>query len=191
MIKSLLALTLLVGSAPGATIPRPAPELAIHMTDGSQTLLSSYRGKVVLLAFVFTTCPHCQNVTGILNNLQVEYAPKGVQVLESCFNDGAANLTAAFKSQYARGFPVGYNEKLTVLEFLQHSAMEPYFVPIIVYVDRKGMIRSQYIGDEQYLKNPEANIRASLDGLLKEPAGGGKAPAHRKAGATTTSSLHR
>ncbi|MDQ6678479.1 MAG: TlpA family protein disulfide reductase [Acidobacteriota bacterium] len=191
MTKSLLALILLAGSAAGATIPRPAPELAIHMTDGNQTLLSSYRGKVVLLAFVFTTCSHCQNVTGILNNLQAEYAPKGVQVLESCFNDGAANLTAAFKDQYVRGFPVGYDDKLTVLEFLQHSAIEPYFVPIIVYVDRKGIIRSQYIGDEQYLKNPEASIRASLDALLKEPASGIKNMTRRKAGASTTSSLHR
>ena len=189
-MRSLLALLLLASSATAATLPRQAPELAIHMTDGSQTLLSNYKGKVVLLAFVFTTCPHCQNVTGILNGLQAEYAGKGVQVLESCFNEGAKDLTAAFKETYVRGFPVGYNEKMTVLEFLQHSAMEPYYVPILVYIDRKGMIRSQYIGDEQYLKNPEANIRASLDGLLKEsPAT--KAPVRRKAGTATTSSLRR
>lgn len=190
-MKTLLALALAAGSAFGATIPRPAPELAIHMTDGSQTLLSSYKGKVVLLAFVFTTCPHCQHITGILNGLQAEYASKGVQFLESCFNEGAQNLTAAFKETYVRGFPVGYNEKATVLEFLQHSAMEPYYVPIIVYVDRKGMIRSQYIGDEKYLASPEQNIRASLDGLLKD-APGTKAPVrHKAAAAATTSSLRR
>ncbi len=189
-MKTLLAITLAAASAFGATIPRPAPELAIHMTDGSQTLLSSYKGKVVLLAFVFTTCPHCQNLTGVLNTLQPEYAPKGVQILESCFNEGAQNLTADFKKTYVRGFPVGFNEKMTVLEFLQHSVVEPYLVPIIAYVDRKGMVRSQYIGDENYLANPEQSIRASLDALLKEGPGV-KAPAHRKASTTTTSSLHR
>jgi len=187
-MKTLLAIVLAAGSAFGATIPRPAPELAIHMVDGSQTLLSTYKGKVVLLAFVFTTCPHCQKVTGILNNLQPEYAPKGVQILESCFNEGAQTLTAAFKETYVRGFPVGYNEKMTVLEFLQHSAMEPYYVPILVYVDRKGAIRSQYIGDEKYLANPELSIRGSLDALLKEGPGT-KAPVHKKAGTSTTSSL--
>jgi len=36
-------------------VPRPAPEFAIHMPDGSQTLLSKYSGKVVLLAFMATT----------------------------------------------------------------------------------------------------------------------------------------
>ena len=187
-MKTFLALVLAAGSAFSAALPRPAPELAIHMTDGSQTLLSSYKGKVVMLAFVFTTCPHCQNLTGILNQLQPEYAPKGVQFLESAFNDDAKNLTSAFKETYVRGFPVGYNEKMTVLEFLQHSAMEPYFVPIIVFVDRKGMIRAQYIGDEAYLANPEKSIRASLDGLLKESPTT-KAPVRRKAGAATTSSL--
>jgi len=185
-MRTLLALVLAAASVSGATVPRPAPELAIHMTDGSQTLLSTYRGKVVLLAFVFTTCPHCQNVTSILNGLQAEYAPKGVQILESCFNEGAQNLTAAFKETYVRGFPVGYNEKMTVLEFLQHPASEPYYVPIIVYVDRKGVIRSQYIGDEQYLKNPEASIRASLDSLLKESPVT-KSPVRHKATSTTSS----
>ncbi len=181
-MKTLLALVLAAGSAFGATLPRQAPELAIHMTDGSQTLLSSYKGKVVLLAFVFTTCPHCQNLTGILNGLQAEYGPKGVQMLESCFNEGANNLTAAFKQTYVRGFPVGYNEKMTVLEFLQHSAMEPYYVPIVVYIDRKGMIRSQYIGEG----NSEPEIRANLDKLLKD-APATKAPVHHKTGATTSS----
>ena len=189
-MKTLLALTLVAGTALGATLPRPAPELAIKMTDGSQTLLSTYKGKVVLLAFVFTTCSHCQNVTGILNGLQAEYKAKGVQFLESTFNEGAENLTAAFKETYVRGFPVGYNEKMTVLEFLQHSAMEPFYVPILVYIDRKGMIRSQYIGDEKYLQSPEQNIRASLDALLKEvPAT--KTPVRRKAAGTTTSSSLR
>ncbi len=36
-------------------VPRPASEFAIHMTDGSQVLLSQFRGKVVLLTFMFTT----------------------------------------------------------------------------------------------------------------------------------------
>jgi thiol-disulfide isomerase/thioredoxin len=187
-MKTLLALTLIAGTALGATVPRPAPELAIKMTDGSQTLLSTYKGKVVLLAFVFTTCSHCQNVTGILNGLQAEYKPKGVQFLESAFNEGAENLAGAFKDTYVRGFPMGYNEKMTVLEFLQHSAMEPYYVPIIVFVDRKGMVRAQHIGDEKYLQNAEQSIRASLDGLLKE-APAAKTPVRRKAAGTTTSSL--
>jgi cytochrome oxidase Cu insertion factor (SCO1/SenC/PrrC family) len=39
----------------GQQVPRPAGEFAISMNDGSQILLSQYKGKVVLLAFLFTT----------------------------------------------------------------------------------------------------------------------------------------
>jgi hypothetical protein len=39
----------------GQQVPRPAGEFAIGMTNGSQVLLSQYAGKVVLLAFMYTT----------------------------------------------------------------------------------------------------------------------------------------
>ncbi len=184
MRKSILALVLAASTALAAEIPRPAPELAIHMPDGSQKLLSSYRGKVVALSFMFTTCPHCQHLSGILSTVQKEYAAKGVQVIGSVFNDNADQLVSAFAQEYVHGFPVGSNSRQTVLDFLQVPAGTPFFVPILVFIDRKGKIRSQYIGDEQYLQNPEANVRASIDGLLKEAPM--KAPIHRKTAETSS-----
>jgi len=44
----------LIGSALAATLPRPAAEFVIHDPRGEQ-LLSQYRGKVMVLAFLFTT----------------------------------------------------------------------------------------------------------------------------------------
>lgn len=42
-------------------VPRPTKEFTIILPSGQQKLLSSYRtGKVVMIAFMFTTCPHCQ-----------------------------------------------------------------------------------------------------------------------------------
>lgn len=55
IMKTLLVLLLAAASAFPAQAPRPAPEFAIQMPGGGQTLLSGYRGKVVLLAFLFTT----------------------------------------------------------------------------------------------------------------------------------------
>ena len=37
--------------------PRPAPDFALRGSDGGELRLSSYRGKVVVLAFGFTSCP--------------------------------------------------------------------------------------------------------------------------------------
>jgi hypothetical protein len=39
----------------GQQVPRPAGEFAIGMNNGSQVLLSQYSGKVVVLAFMYTT----------------------------------------------------------------------------------------------------------------------------------------
>ena len=39
-----------------------SPELVLRYNDGHHALLSSYRGKVIGLLFVHTTCPHCQQV---------------------------------------------------------------------------------------------------------------------------------
>jgi len=39
----------------GQQIPRPAGEFAMSTNNGSQVLLSQYTGKVVVLAFMYTT----------------------------------------------------------------------------------------------------------------------------------------
>ncbi len=50
-----LALSLVAGVVSAQPVPRPAGEFAISMNNGSQVLLSQYSGKVVLLAFLYTT----------------------------------------------------------------------------------------------------------------------------------------
>ena len=61
----------------GAVDSREAPELFLTDTSGKQVRLSLLRGKVVVLEFMLTTCPHCQNTARLLSRLQREYGPKG------------------------------------------------------------------------------------------------------------------
>ena len=65
-----------------------------------------------------------------------------------------------------------------VLKFLDQAPDVPYFVPILIFIDKTGMIRSQYIGDEKFLSNPEVNIRAEIDKVMK--LGGGATSASKK-----------
>ncbi len=105
-----------------------------------------------------------------------------MQILGTSFNDGAAGLVGAFNAQYVKGFPSGTAERGAVLEFLEHSVMAPFYVPIIAIVDRKGMVREQHIGDDDFLRDPEKNIRERLDALAKEQ------PMHTAAARST---IHR
>jgi peroxiredoxin len=151
----------------GPVVPRKAAEFVFQMSGGQQQLLSMYKGKTVVLAFMYTTCPHCQKLAQELTKVQQEYAAKGVQVVGATFDQGAEARVQQFNKSLGLNFPVGYSEQMLVLNFLQHPVNEPYFVPILVFIDRQGMVRSQFIPDED---SKPVNIRAELDKLLKRPS---------------------
>jgi thiol-disulfide isomerase/thioredoxin len=174
--RSLRVLALLLGlSAAGAfaaEVPRPSPEFAINLPGGGQALLSQHRGKVVVLSFILTTCPHCQTTTQLLSKLQREYGPRGLQVLESAFNDMAGMLVPDFIARFQPAFPLGFNSRESVMEYLQISPMFRTYVPLVVFVDRKGVIRAQHGGEEEFFKEGavEKNMRAIIEKLLAEEA---------------------
>ena len=157
-----------------APVPRKAPEFVIQSPEGKQQLLSSYKGKTVVLALMFTTCPHCQKTAGILSGVQKEYESKGVQVLGATFDQGAAFRVAQFNKMFGVTFPCGFSTEAAVRSFIGLTKDEPYFVPILIFIDKTGTIRSEYIGDEKFLGNQEVNIRAELDKMLKASASSAK-----------------
>ncbi len=166
-------------------LPRKAPEFVFNMQDGKQYLLSSLRGKVVAIAFMFTTCPHCQALCPIMANIQKDYAPKGVQFVGDVIDDGAKDGLANFSSMYARGaFPVGWSTHEAALEFMHHPDPR-FYVPMMAFVDRKGVIQSQYIGDNDFFREQDKSIRAELDKVLAGTAAAKPATAVTKSAAKT------
>jgi peroxiredoxin len=154
----------------GAEVPRPAPEFVLKLHDGKQLLLSSFRGKVVALEFLLTTCPHCKTCSSLMNNLYRELGPKGFQPLGVAFNPMSGLFVADYVRELKLDFPVGVAEREPVLNFLQHSPLERMLVPQIVFIDRNGVIRAQYSADHDFFKDEEKNMRAQVEALLKEPA---------------------
>lgn len=160
-----------LASAIAAEVPRKAPELAIQLPTGQHVLLSQFRGKVVLLEFVYTTCPHCQASSTIVERLYKELGPRGFQPLAMAFNPDAEKLVADFTRQLGLTFPVGFGARDTVIEYLQYPMVQPVYVPQMVFVDRKGVVRAQHGGEDDFFKNQEANLRTQIEALLQEPAG--------------------
>jgi peroxiredoxin len=151
--------------------PRPAPEFTIRYADGNQLPLSSLKGKVVALTFVYTTCVHCQHASQVFAKLYNEYGARGFQPVGVAFNDMANLFVDDFVKNNNVSYRVGFSPVDPVLEFLGISRMERYVVPQIVWIDRKGMIRSQTApleGDEKMRTEPY--WREMIETLLKEPA---------------------
>lgn len=79
--------------------------------------------------------------------------------------------TKAFIARYSPAFPVGEGELIKFQTFGQWSPMVRTFVPFIFFIDKKGVIRAQYMGsDTGFFGSEAANIRQMLDKLVAEGA---------------------
>jgi len=118
----LLACVLLSMTTPAAELetlkagsfdpPREAPDFSVHGSDGTPLTLSRYRGKVVVLAFGYTSCPNvCPVTLGVLAQAQRNLAARAsqVQVIYLTVDperDSAARLKhylAAFDASFVGG----------------------------------------------------------------------------------------
>jgi peroxiredoxin len=161
----------LAGISMAADIPRPSPDFAVNLNGGGQIHLSQYQGKVLVVAFILTYCPHCQFTAQILSELQKEYRPQGLQVLASAIDPMASMKVPDFIKQFQPGYPVGFNDHNDAVTYLQHPVMFRLMMPQLVFIDRKGTIRAQYAGDDEKFFDKtvqEKNIRDAIESLLKE-----------------------
>jgi peroxiredoxin len=150
-------------------LPRKSPEFTISPPGGKDILLSSYRGKVVLLGFFSTGCIHCQATSKVFNGLQEAFGKEGLQAIAIAFNpDADFNKVKEFQHLYAPSFPVGLSKADNVISYLGISVMERYVYPQVVLIDRKGMIREQ----SDIKGTPElqelVTLRPKVEALLKE-----------------------
>jgi peroxiredoxin len=154
------------------TLPRTAPEFSINLTTGKQVALSQFKGKVVAMIFILTYCPHCQKTVGFLSKEQAEYGPRGFQAVASAIEDMAASAVPDFLKRFNPPFPLGYNARGPVLEFLQHPMAARLIMPQLVFIDRQGVIRTQYAGDDLFFTEDqqEKNMRQKIEQLLDEGA---------------------
>lgn len=153
-----------------AQIPRPAPAMNIPLTNGTTVTLEQYKGKVVVLEFMLTTCPACQKASVALNKVYGELGAKGMQPIGIAINPMANMLIPDYLKKFSIDFPIGFNENQDqVKEFLQHPMIQILRVPQLVFIDKKGVIRAQHGGVDDFFNNEEANIRAEVEKLLAEP----------------------
>jgi peroxiredoxin len=187
----LLVLSLFTaGVTPAATVPRPTPEFGFEVAGGKQVLLSQYKGKVIMLGFYLTTCPHCKDTVKVIEKLYKEYGSQGFQPLGVCINDMAKMLTGDFIKEQGATFPIGYGPRDAAYGYLQHPTMLQLYMPTIVMIDRKGTIVGQYMGGDMIfgkdLNEREKNFRKLIEDTLKKT--GAPAPAAKKAAVTKKAS---
>lgn len=170
-MKCISVLTLFVCLGAGLTaappVPRPAQEFRCPDSKGNQISISALRGKVVVMQFLSTTCPHCQAYSRLLTRLQKDYGPKGFQAVAVAFNDATPEMVRDYVASNAVGIPVGYAPRESVLRYLGISIMQRLTVPQVLIIDRHGQVRAQSepLGTPQL--QDETYLRGLIEGLLK------------------------
>lgn len=168
VLAALAGISLFTSSMFAAEALRKAPELAFSIPGQGQKLLSQYRGKVVALEFIFTTCPHCQAASKVMTKFQSEYGPRGLQVIDIAVNPNADLLVDNFSKDFGVNFPVGWIPQDQMVSFMGFSSAR-FVVPQQVLIDRKGYIRYQTpaLEDENWDKlMKEDAIRQHIEELL-------------------------
>ncbi len=80
-VASLVVVLVLAGSPPGRlAVIRPAPDFTLQSADGRGVTLKQFRGKVVFVSFIFTTCSgSCPATTHRLAKVQDAIARAGLK----------------------------------------------------------------------------------------------------------------
>jgi len=160
---------------------RKAPELAFVVPGQGDRLLSQYRGKVVALEFILTTCPHCQAASKVMTGFQQQYGDRGFQAIDLAINaldegrtpDQASQMVEGFAKNFQVGFPVGYIGRDPMMSFMGFSIMQRMVVPQLVLIDRNGYIHFQTPAsdDENWSKLMNDNaLRQHIEELLAIPS---------------------
>jgi hypothetical protein len=92
-------------------------------------------------------------------------------VLEAAINSNPD--IPGFLAQYKPPFPVGTADPTAALQYLDWPAGKRPLVPLMVFVDRQGIIRAEYSGADADFFNEQKmdeHIRAEAQKLLAERA---------------------
>lgn len=82
-----------------------------------------------------------------------------------------------FIQRYQVPFPVGVGDDQKARDFMQFTMVAPAFVPWLVFIDRQGIIRAQFTGNDPFFNGGVPAVKSEVDKLLLEKA----PPAAKKA----------
>ena len=167
--RFLLLFCLTVFAYAGLPPGRPLPDVPLSQPGGKKLDLKQYRGKALVLAIISTTCKDCGEVVDLLKLIQTEQAPHGLQVVVAAGDPNAPATIVPFAAAHKPNYPLGYMDRLSIMKVANIGPADRPFVPIMLFVDAKGMVRVQLFGNDPLMQKPEGIIRSTIRELMKEP----------------------
>ena len=142
LVTALVAATPLFGA--GELSGRRAPGFALPDSRVQYHDLADYRGKVVLIDFIQTSCPNCQKLAAVLEKMKEKYKDR-IQVLTITNPPDNVNTVATFVRDHKVSSPVLFDCGQMTAIYLKVSPQRPSIhLPHLFLVDQNGQIRNDF-----------------------------------------------
>ena len=171
-MKTIVA-TLLCGAALLAAGPlRRAPGFCLMDTSQQWHDLADYRGKIVLVEFMKSDCPHCASFSTVLNGLKLKYGDKLAILAISNPPDNPQTL-AQFAKGHKLSYPLLLDQGQAAYSYVRSPSID---LPTVYLIDANGMIRNSWVDGVLTKDIFEGNgLAREIDKLLA----GAQAPAKK------------
>jgi peroxiredoxin len=156
-------------SASGELSNRRAPGFALPDPDYNHFYdLQDYRGKVVLIDIMTTTCPHCMLLSSALEKAKEKYGDK-LAILSVVLPPDNQETVAKYKEVHHVTVPIVCDMGQMAISYMNaRPGMAHMDVPHLFIIDRQGMIRNDFTYDDQAKAVFEGpGLFVEIDKLLK------------------------
>lgn len=148
-------------------VGQPAPDFTLSDTEGTQHTLSAQKGKVVMLEFMATWCPHCQDEAPMYERLREKYAGQGVEIWGINATPRNHTQTGAATMDDLKWFRETYNTQVPLLFDKTLASANAYGItgyPQVYLIDKQGNVAVQPPSDSLFT---EAQLTEYIDNLIK------------------------
>ena len=151
---------------------RRAPGFSLPDRNHKQYDLYDYRGKVVLLDIIQTSCPACQKFTRISEKLKQKYGER-VAILNIVTLPDNLKTVGEFIATFNVTTPILFDCGQAAVSYVQATPAKPSIhMPQLFLIDQKGIIQQHYEHSEQTKEVFEGDgslLMQEIDKLLAEP----------------------
>ncbi len=121
------------------TVGKPPPPFALPDENGTVHRIVDHTGRPTIVYFTHNVCHYCSQVIAFLSRAHQQYADQGLSILSINVMADGAELIRRYKEQF--------NLQFTMLAGKEPDLLRNYevnYVPILVFIDRRGLVYQVY-----------------------------------------------
>jgi peroxiredoxin len=150
--------------AAGEYSNRRAPGFSLSDSHFQQHDPQDYRGRVLLVDFIQTTCGACQHLTDILLQVKTNYGDK-IGIMSIMTLPDNYGTVDKFATERKIPWPMLFDSGQVMMSYLKVTPANPKVeFPHLFIIDKVGTIRNDYNGFDDFTL---AGLSAAIDKLLK------------------------